>query len=265
MKKITLLFALLIAFIANAQDQVGYKPELLIGKQVKILPIEMATKHGYSGFYNDNELTETYPNGDMFTKFELLVDKVFTVVSVEPFLDFHTKCFKIAFESADKTIIYFKYNPDDLLYYPLQVTGGITVPNDAFCDYIKRLDFTTGVSYSTDPFEGISIEKTFPEGRASYYSFRIAEFFGGKPVNKKGVTVFFENGKKLSWPDYPVSAEYYSNTSFRYFVSPEITAKELELLKNNKITGLQIDVFKMDITQGQTIKGVVNCITAIKN
>ena len=259
MKKLILLTALLFAFIINAQDYPGKRPELLIGKEVKVKDIEIAQQFGYTGFYNSEVLDEAYPNGGIHTKKELLLGKIFKVIDIKRGnCRLGGICFVIKLE-LDNKYLYYQYDPTLISFYPFEVIGGLELPKDVYCDLLRVANLSKGTTYETKKVEGIDITKSIWDGKTKYSMF--VNIFGNIRVsNPKGVIIILEGDKKIVKPSNIVGMEYHDGKSYRYTSSVELTLQEIELLKTNKIIGVSLDSIGSEIQMGDVIKGMVYCL-----
>ena len=144
-----------------AQNFAGNHVDLLIGKEIKVLPINNKD-YGYKGFYKDEKLLKTYKKKILYSDYDSLIDKVFIVKQAIPYVnEINDKCFKLVLDNKELGVIYYDYNPIFETDFNFEVIGGLKLPDDFYCENItKEIDkFTGEIKYRAD-YNGLSIVKT---------------------------------------------------------------------------------------------------------
>jgi len=238
MKHVTLLLALLLIGFLNAQESFPYKrPELLINKEVTVKPMHPGSEEafgGYENFYSDSNWSKIYKeNNRSKTSSSSLTNRTFKVVSSEFTSDtpFPYHVFKLE-DKQTKELIYYMYNMklarNDI--YPFTVVGGLDVPADFYCDYVETYGGDNPI-YFIENMSIYKLQKKMLKGKAKY---SLNLIMTAEPLTQEGIVVNLENNMSITRPDYPIISDK------RTFGSFELTAKEIELLKNNKITGFTL-------------------------
>lgn len=265
MKKIIVVFALLLSLSAIAQDFPYRNIELLIGKEVQIIPLnesELKYTKGYEDFSIDIKGRNIYErNGGLFvTKGEALSDRIFKVESIEsnPIYD-NVSMLKL--KDSKGEIIYYKYKQDSLT--PFKILGDIVLPEGYYCQYIEE---------TTDKFTG---EQTFKVNRE--YMYELTKSKKGKTVKYtlyleysvdkfttgKGVIILLENNKRIEKPNLPVKMNDLKRTP-HFSAIIDLTPDDIALLKENKIIDFML--FKYDCffvpADGAIIQGALQCMLA---
>jgi hypothetical protein len=267
MKKITvfILFATIQMFAQ--QHFPGKRPELLIGKEVTVVPtIESAALKGQPYFYSDRKTLQTYlPSSARSSYTDPAIEgKKFKVTSVEPVVENSRPYMYLSLEAEDKSTLYYKYSPTMAEFsYPFEVTGGLTVPADFYCDFVEKNIFGTITAYDANVGIGMKLSKRISDGKTSY-TLHITTFIESEGKTARGAVLVLENNKKIATnPDLPIVPTYQSGKSYKYMHGFELSPKDVELLKSNKVLGLRLLDKVVPITTGVKIQGVLSCMTKL--
>lgn len=261
MKNITLLIALLFAFITNAQHA-GKKPALLIGKTVTVLN-KPFTDMGFSGFYTSNTSTydNTYdpvvPHGS-YTKTEALAGKKFKVTGLEKVKLYNDEADFLKLEGDNGLILYYRYDPDFAQDFPFKVAGGLNVPKGFYCTYITK----EGTGFATEITDGITFYKQ-TKNNVAKYTITINQP-GDDYKEGKGATLFLSNNKKIQKATATVKIDANSYGGYFYTATFELTAADIALLKTNTIINTKVLTYSSDVTEGEKLKGIFNCLITKK-
>jgi hypothetical protein len=266
MKKIIVVFALLLSLSAIAQDFPGKRPELLLGKEVKVLPLSKEKlKEGYVGFYTDDELYKKYKQNGSFNKtYEDLVGKSFKVLAVDQLERFGEKLHRIKLQDvSSETVLYYKYDDHSeiLNTYSLEVKGGLDFPADYYKDFIeiKTDKFTKEKTFVYEKLYLLKLTKS-QKGKVIKYTLMIEAAPRDNDVGKgKGASILLENNKRIDKPLQLVKV-----CDNHYCATFELTQADLNLLKANKITDFRVNKYDEELTplQAQRFKGVLNYMIA---
>jgi hypothetical protein len=264
MKKIILLFTILLCTTFYAQNYPGKSIELLSGKKLKVLPISLALqKYGYRGFYKDENLKKIYKDNNSYSSEYLsLVDKIFSVVGFEPYKNIlGTDKFKLILQNEEIGKIYFDYDPVYNSSFVFEVVGGLTFPENYFCQYITESTdkFSGDIKYRSEDSEGISFVKFIENNTAKIY---ISISVVGLTLNvgKTGLILLLENNKRIEKPDALIDVKVKSS-SWSYSAFVELNSKDLDLLKENKITDERLFIYDGVIKNGEKLKEYIKCLT----
>jgi len=258
MKKIILLFAVLLSLPAIAQNNPGNMPQLLLNKEVKILPLPSYDQKGYEKFYESEKMLFKYKKDKKFsdrTTPSALEGRVFKVTAVEHYKDMGLN--RIRFElTDDKDKIYYQYDAD-FGFYPFEVIGGIEYTDKFYDGYIKPYEDSYGKGFETvnRNYKHIVFKKQ--KGKADKYTITI-NVSADLPVDgRKGVVLHFENGKTLNFPKAEVD-DWTTPKGYRTIVT--LTMADVEFLKANKIVGCMVLDKKKDVDPetAHYLQGVFN-------
>ncbi len=266
MKKLILLFALMISSLNYAQNFPENDIQLLENKELKVLEKDVTLqKYGFEGFYTDEALKKKFDlNNSYNSKYESLVGKVFKVISYEPYKNLIGKDkFKLKIENAETGILYFDYDPRFEHSFPFEVIGGLTLPADFYCKKIKiETDKFTGETKSnTDYSEGISILKVEKDKTITIY-LSINTTGSTLNVGKEGLILLLENNKRIEKPEARIDAKV--NTSgkgYVYNAFVRLTPEDIKLLKENNITDARLYIYDSIIKKGFKIKEYLKCLS----
>lgn len=263
MKKIMLLFALFLTFIAGAQTNYPYKrPELLFDKVVKVKPLEITMDtEGFEHFYTiDGGTYERLSTG--ITKPEALNDRVFRVVEVKPYVKFGDPVSDLILEdTTTKEKIKYYYNPLHVTYsrFPFEVAGGLTLPPDFYCDYIIKV--ITGQEYITQETNQSAFvtKRIDPKTKKVTYQLTI-HISTHETSNSTGVEILLENNLKISKPKMVVGLD-----GQQLYAFIDLGPKDLELLSNNQILDIKLSQTKeggyfYELGKADRLRGALKCM-----
>lgn len=263
--KTTLLFAILLLITgASAQDSPGLRPELLLAKNVKIKPLPAAaliTKKGYHDFYTDAALHQRYAqNKNQGTKADALENRVLKVVSVEPYIFQNEKSYRVKLTDTIKNeTIYYKFNrnSEKLGNYYFEVLGGLTYPDDFFCDYLKTPVAQNGEQKILAILdEGVSIIKV-KKGKTVKYLLEAA-IMETTVSMKRGINLNLESGHKIERPEQEITMGT-KNDHVTYTTSFELTPAEVSQLAASPVKDWKIAGFERKFNEGAKLAGMVQC------
>lgn len=256
-----LLFAFIILSIKVQAQFPGNHTELLLDKEVKVLPLSTTLQtYGYRNFHKNNEMKLT----DKPIKYDLLVDKIFKVTEATPYEKYGTKKFILKLEGTDKDkdVYYYDYDPKYDHNFNLQVVGGIQLPEGFYCDEIKpETDkFTGDVRTSTPYSEGVTFLKTVKAGKTTIY-LGINEAGTSASVGAKGLILLLTNGKRIERPDAPIDVKVNTGArGFLYSAFIALTPDEIKLLTENEITDNRLYIYDGTITNGKKLAEYLKCL-----
>lgn len=264
MKNITLLVALFAVITATAQDFTGKRPELLKGKEVKILPLqEKDLKRGYKGFYTDAKLLTSYAqNSNYNSKPDSLIGRTFRVENVETQEKPDHIDARVTLKDAKGRVIYYDYDSrfGRLPEYAFEVVGGLTLPADFYCDDIT---FTqkegAGEEYKTKTADGITFRKFKVNGETSYMM-ETKQISNIRVDNPKNAAIMLENNKTISKPDAAVGFVSNPGGTYTYIATFYLTPAEVELLTNNKMVSGKIHTIESNVVDSGKLKGMLGCL-----
>ena len=111
-------------------------------------------------------------------------------------------------------------------------------------DYLSNEDKFTGEKTYYSPTTTISIAKFVKRKSSNQY---ISIDVPGSTLNYGcyGVSILFENGKKIVRPNEKVDTNYSGGWSYRAFFTP--TANEINLLKSYKVVAVKLYIYDTDV------------------
>ncbi|MGV3459910.1 MAG: hypothetical protein ACO1N9_05575 [Flavobacterium sp.] len=263
--KTTLLFAFLLMMTGiSAQDSPGLRPELLVAKNVKIKPLPEAaviTRKGYHDFYTDAALHQRYAqNKNQGTTYTALENRVLKVVSVEPYIFQNEKSYRVKLADTIKNeTIYYKFskNSEKLGNYYFEVLGGLTYPDDFFCDYLKTPMAQNGeqkIIAALD--EGVTITKV-KKGKTVTYMLE-ANIMETTVSMKRGISFTLESGHKIERPEQEITMGS-KNDHVTYTTTFELTPAEVSQLAASPVKDWKIAGFERNFKEGAKFAGMVKC------
>ena len=264
MKKIIVVFALLLSLSAAAQNFPYRKIELLIGKEVQIKPLtegQLKYTGGYEEFSTDVKGIYTYQEGkSVVTKPSALVDRVFKVESIESNpIDDDVSMLKL--KDSKGEIIYYQYKQD--FPTPFNVLGGVVLPEDYFCQYIEETnDKSTGVQmFKVKRGHMYELTKSKKDKIVKYTLYLETNAYP-RDHDGKGVIILLENNKQIKKPTTPVKIKI--KASCIYTATFELTPADITLLKDNKIIDYRLfenDGF-ISADGAEVFQGALQCMLA---
>jgi hypothetical protein len=280
MKKLFTLITLL--FIATVAAQVSYpykRPELLAGKEVKVLPYnsDFGSK-GFEYFYKEDQMNNyaAEASWQSYTLPKYLEGRVFKVTEVAKDTGkYGENSFYLKLLSDKDETVYYRYSTDDTngeSGFPLEVIGGLDLPADFYCDYINKGanigEYSTrngGVTFTRERFDTPAEKKA---KAAKEYEVRV-KFYGKASTLNRGLTLFFDNGKSIERKNEFVISTLDNGTLYKHETSIILTKQEAEIMATANLTGFKI----LDLTYtdppkykkyAEEFKKIIACILTIK-
>jgi hypothetical protein len=260
MKKIIVVFALLLSLSAIAQDFPGKYIDLLLDKDVKVK--ELKGKYAIIGyefyiqpeFGNENIYAPLEGKGK--TNPEAVVGRQFKVEKIIDNSKFDVGYYWIKLTDGKETL-YISYNVKSDYKFPFTVIGGLKLPADFYCDYVtERTDKFKGEIIFTGKLEAISFLKVKKEAGAKYYMSINAPL--DNKVGKKGVIVLLTGNKRIEKPN--LEFQILGDQNKHYNATFELSLKELNLLIDNTITDTRVGTYDSEIENGVQLKGILDCL-----
>ncbi|MFK7049894.1 hypothetical protein V3Q77_08330 [Flavobacterium davisii] len=251
------LLLVFFASLGNAQEYPGDAIELLVGKQLKILPSESdyIKKEGYSNFHKSTDFSF---NTSVKAKYNDYVNKVFTLKSVTPIKKRGNLGKTFALELVDgKKTYYYSYETWTKMFWIFEVVGGFEYPVNYWCkDIEKREDkFTSKTSYISPTEKHVYF---LEEDGQVYISLKA---HGNIPkVGAKGVIILLEDGK-IEKPNADITVSY--NHSYDYTAFIKLTKEDILLLQSKKITAYRLYIFDFELENGDLYKEYLKCLIKV--
>ncbi|WP_395049750.1 hypothetical protein [Flavobacterium sp.] len=266
MRKIFNLLFLIVIQFCFSQNFVGKHVDLLIGKQVRVLPMkdELNQMYGYKGFFKDEKLSKTYDKSSPYSKYKSLVNKNFTVTKAIPYTDeIQDERYKLVLENKDIGILYYDYNPTYDRDFLFEIIGGIVLPADFYCEEIeKSIDkFTNAIQYKASTGDLVSIFKIEKNGSKSFYLSIGVYGATVSGLNEKGVILLLKNNKKIEKPDERLDTKYDGDLGYLYSAFIKLNDSDLELLKNNELTDARLYIFDKSYSDNYKLIEFLKCLT----
>ncbi|MNK21294.1 hypothetical protein D3C87_395480 [compost metagenome] len=266
MKKIIVVFALLLSLSAIAQNFPERRPQLLIGKELKVTPFKITEyEKGYKKFYSDIEMRKTYLEKDKYSSFtpvEQLEGRVFKVTAVEASDPTEKNYSRLTLVDETKgETLYYKYDRRFEKNFHFEVVGGLKLPADLYCDFIteKKDKFTDEIIYSSELLQGMVFTK-IKKGAGAKYFISVSDYKEEQYLGKKGVIILLENNKRIDRPDVVIEVGPESKYGFSHSATFELTLKEVNLLIDNKMTDVRLYTFDGEVGYQDYFKGVFGCL-----
>jgi hypothetical protein len=256
MKKLFILFFILITFKSNSQE---YKKTFL-GKDVSaykglFLKLEekaFATTHN---FYSEPPVKAFQaPVYKPTTKYNFVTDtsaligREFLVQNVSPYNASAYSDRQSLFELKDinnNEIIYFIYDSEYDFNFPFKVKG-FKYNSDYFSKYIEREmdDFTGQVTLRSPILNDISISKFIknPTSAPTYY-LRLSVRGSTLNYNGKGVIVLFKDGTKWSRPNEKIDVEIVKGEGWGYRAFITLTNEDLKLFSTKEVNKFRLYIY----------------------
>jgi hypothetical protein len=251
------------------QNFPGNTPELLIGKELKVLEVaDILQQYGYKGFYKDINLKKIYDKNSSFaSKYESLVNKVFKVNGCEPYTNLiGKKRFKLELSNPDIGTLYFDYNPKFEEEFQFEVIGGLQYPEGYLCkDIEESKDKFTGKTYYNSPMlDKVYFSKVVENNNSTIYLHLTCL---GKTllVNKQGVVVLLKDGNKLDFPtalvDVKVDNTYANLNNYSYSAFIELNKEDIDKLIKSEITDYRLYLYDDSVKNGLKYCEYLKCLS----
>ena len=190
MKKIILLLAFFTTIASKAQNFPADHIELLEGKELKVMPLpESSQPYGYRNFYSDSKLKKVYKEKKHSTPYNVLVGKVFKVLSYEPYLNLiGQQRYKLKLENEDTGILYYEYDPSFEYDFNFEVIGGLVFSEEFYCEQIMEKSTSTIEQYLETPMkDGVQLTKLFSGIAQKPFAYLIRFNLANETETKKDV------------------------------------------------------------------------------
>lgn len=256
-------FLLLSTLFATAQDYPEKRPELLLGKELRVIPIVAgAYEKVYSGFYTDDKMLYTYKdNGHDKTVADAFGSGTLKVLSVDAVDRWGSKMYRIKLQNAAHETIYYLYDPNSDSDYKFEVVGGLTLPAEVYCDLvIESKDTEKGNEMYI--FSGLPSYQIYKTKSATNSSTVLTLYIYKDEVHAgKGVVINLDNNQKIERLNLDIVFDTKRSTP-RYSASIVLTSEEIELLKNHIITTYKLSKFEDEMYKkfAVKLKGAVSCL-----
>jgi len=253
---VVLLTMLAFTFQSNAQEVVdstqevvdstqevwseefpGKLIEAIVGKRIKgKVRDESLQKYGFADMSisspADSYKTKTWHLNDSYnTKYEKVSGKIFTVVSVERYLNIiNIEKYSLELLTEKGETIWLNYDPKFEFTWLFLIEGGINITDDLYCsgyvehDYDDFDDEHTYSSNSSDNnYQLIRVDDRY------YLSIRVSALTTAA-IGESGVKLILKDGTRLSWLDAELDVKVNSKGD-GYYVSAFISLSESDLQK----------------------------------
>lgn len=265
MKKLFLLLLLLPLHAICQTDFPGDDPILLMGKQLLVKPRdESLQKYGFEGFFKDEKLKKKFACCETFnSKYSSLVNKTFTVLSVDPMKDdIYFDDYVIKLHNAETGDLYFKYDPKYDFMFPFEVIGGLKFPEGFYCKDIEmRADkFTGDTTYTTKMSNGISFIKQ-KKGKNEQFFLLEDQYGATYEIGKKGLILLLANNHRIDKPNADIDVKLNSNgKGYRYTTVTDLNDDDIKLLVENAITDTRLYLKDDVINDGAKLMDLLKCL-----
>lgn len=237
----------------------AHRPELLINKEVRILPLgEGMQKFGYNNLHK----TENMNHLENPIKYENVVGKIFTVVSTTPYTKNGKVKYNIKLNSPQNGTLFYDYETDYDFNYILQVIGGLKLPNDLWCDKITQsIDKFTGVITARTPFsEGFCFIKVLEGGSSTIY-LTVNEIGSTLNVGKKGFVLLLADGSKIEKPNEVIDVKVnIGGKGYLYNAFVRLSEDDIEKLLKSEITDNRLYLYDGSVKDGKKLQSFLTCI-----
>ncbi len=173
MKNIILLFTYLLCLSVFSQESYPYKrPELLVGKTVKVIPFTkfwLEYHCGYMNFYTDPKCYDIYkPCNPTSSLHEALSNKEFNVTDMTEGKGYQSVLYIYKLEdTTNKEVLYYEYDRKSSgADFSFEVKGGLDLPADFYCDYVETMDINSNhIRHKAEVIGLFLLEKVTYEGK----------------------------------------------------------------------------------------------------
>ncbi|MDA0175910.1 hypothetical protein OOZ35_00220 [Mesoflavibacter profundi] len=257
MKKLLFLLLFTVSCFSYGQDFAGDTPELYIGKQIQPKELDSSLiKYGYKYFFTDKKARKRFNEADgcYCTPYDQLNNKTFTVISIE---DFILSSYKLLVLDNEETgTVYYKYSIKYPTSLEFKVIDGLDFPEGYFCNKITtKTDKFTGDTTSRSP---ILDKVSFTKSNDDIY-LKLTTYGSTANVNKKGVIILLDNGKKIEKPEEKIDVDV-DKYGYRYSAFIRLNNEDIELLSNNEITDYRLYIYDKSISNGNVYKEYLKCL-----
>lgn len=253
-----LLFSLTVSAQIHNPDK---RPELLAGSTVTIRKFYAGYESGYKGFYAEKNNLKPY-KGSRNVKPEELEGRKFRVLAVEPYTvkGFEKDNRWVTLEdTATKEVVYYQYKigRSPLEYYFI-VEGGLKVPEDFFCDYVRNGDGDSGTYYELTTPDNVVVTSGFKNGQL--YRFEMQLYAGKMPVHGEEGSLLINtaDGSKVEIKDARVMVLERKT----YVIATAVSDGQIRQLAQSKPVKIEFKNAYTQLLYGDILSGGLRCILA---
>ena len=253
MKKI-ILFILLISGVCFSQDYPQEAIELVVGKELKILPCNYCVKDGYYNFYKKSDLE--YKNRFKH-KYEDMNGKVFILKSFMRNVGRLKKDISLELFNKEIGTIYYEYEPWNKGSWIFEIIGGLTYPEGYWCKDIetKTDKFTETTKYNTPSEEHVFFIK---EKGVTYIYLKSH----GKTlnVNSNGVIILLNDGSKINKETAKIDVKVDGDGWYTYTSMFSLTDEEIKKISDTYITDYRLYIYDFKLDNGKLYSEYLKCL-----
>lgn len=262
MKSILLVFTFLFSLTATAQiHNPDKRPELLAGSTVTIRKFYAGYESGYRGFYAEKNNLKPY-KGSRNVKPEELEGRKFRVLAVEPYTvkGFEKDNRWVTLEdTATKEVVYYEYKigRSPLEYYFI-VEGGLKVPEDFFCDYVRNSNGDSGTYYKLTTPDNVVVTSGFKNGQL--YRFEMQLYAGKMPAHGEEGSLFITMADGTRMEIKEAYVIIFERT--KYVIANNVAEVHFRQLAQSKPVKIEFKNAYTQLLHGDILSGGLRCILA---
>jgi hypothetical protein len=261
--KLIVLILLIVYGVSFGQTYPKDAVELLVGKELKVLPKEYNTEVGYYDFYKNKDYYSIKSKGyykSIKAKYDVFNGAIFKLISFENIKNSIGKRMLSLELYNDKIgIVYYDYDPNFNLSWIFEVIGGIQYPDNYWCKEIetKTDKFTSITSYNSPINEHVS----FIKEKGFTYIYLLSH--GKTPtVGGTGVIILLDDGSKIENKEAKIDVKYAGDGYYDYSTLFSLKDDEIKKLSETQITDYRLFIyeFKIDKEKGWFFKEYLKCL-----
>jgi len=253
MKKI--IFLLFIGSFGFAQEYPKDAVELVVGKELKILPCDYCVKDGYYNFYKKSDLE--YKN-KLKHKYDDLNGKVFVLKSFTRNVGTLKNDILLELLNSTQGTIYYKYSPWNKGSWIFEIIGGIVYPDGYWCKDIERKEdkFTNEVRLNSPSTEHVS----FIKDKGIIYIYLTSH---GKTlnVNQKGIIILLKDGSKITNETANIDVKVDGDGWYTYTSMFALSNEDISKISNSYITDYRLFVYDFALDNGILFSEYIKCLS----
>lgn len=253
MKKIIAL--LLFNVSVFAQDYPKDAIELVVGKELKILPCNHCVKNGYYNFYKKPDLE--YKN-KLKHNYDDLNGKIFVLKSFIRNTGRLKQNISIELYNSEQGFIYYEYEPWNKGSWIFEIVGGIKYPEGYWCKDIEKKDdkFTNQVRFNTPSNEHVS----FIKEKEIIYIYLTSH---GKTlnVNEKGIIILLKDGSKVTNQTANIDVKPDGDGWYTYTTMFALSNEDITKISNSYITDYRLFVYDFALDNGALFSEYLKCLS----
>lgn len=157
-----------------------------------------------------------------------------------------------------------------MLFYLLSFVLLLSPADDCDKHIKKEIDkLNEDINYKTPLLEPVSATRILKKGQQTVF-LKLATWSSTVSVKGKGVTILFDNGKRIERPNQEIDAQVNTTVGhpedYEYTAFMELTPEDIALLSQARITNYKLNTYSYELkdNKGQVFREAMSCLMNAK-